>query len=225
MPVALITGASKGFGLAVARALAERGWSLVLDARHGAALEQAATGLDATVVPGDVADPVHRAELVAAVRDRRLDLLLNSASTLGPGLQPMATYDLGALRRVFEVDVLAPLALIQQLLPLLGGGDGTVVNVSSDAAVEAYEGWGAYGSAKSALDQLSAVLAVEQPGVRWYALDPGDMRTDLHQQAFPGQDISDRPEPAAVVPAVLRLLDSRPASGRYRAGDLLGAAR
>jgi len=154
-----------------------------------------------------------------------LDLLLNSASTLGPGLQPMATYDLGALRRVFEVDVLAPLALIQQLLPLLGGGDGTVVNVSSDAAVEAYEGWGAYGSAKSALDQLSAVLAVEQPGVRWYALDPGDMRTNLHQQAFPGQDISDRPEPAAVVPAVLRLLDSRPASGRYRAGDLLGAAR
>ncbi len=225
MPVALITGASKGFGLAVARALAERGWSLVLDARHSAALEQAATGLDATVVPGDVADPVHRAELVAAVRDRRLDLLLNNASTLGPGLQPVVTYDLGALRRVFEVDVLAPLALIQQLLPLLRGGGGTVVNVSSDAAVEAYEGWGAYGSAKSALDQLSAVLAVEQPGVRWYALDPGDMRTDLHQQAFPGQDISDRPEPATVVPAVLRLLDSRPASGRYRAGDLLAAAR
>jgi len=224
MPVALITGASKGFGLAVASALAERGWSLVLDARGGAQLEQAAGRLGATLVTGDVADPGHRAELVAAVRVHgKLDLLLNSASTLGPGLQPLATYDLAELRRVFEVDVLAPLALVQELLALLEGG--TVVNVSSDAAVEAYEGWGGYGSAKAALDQLTAVLAPEQPGVRVHALDPGDMRTDLHQQAFPGQDISDRPEPATVVPALLWLLDSRPASGRYRAGDLLTAAR
>lgn len=146
MPVALITGASKGFGLAVASALAERGWSLVLDARGGAQLEQAAGRLGATLVTGDVADPGHRAELVAAVRVHgRLDLLLTSASTLGPGLQPLATYDLAELRRVFEVDVLAPLALVQELLALLEGG--TVVNVSSDAAVEAYEGWGGYGSA------------------------------------------------------------------------------
>ncbi len=186
MPVALITGASKGFGLAVASALAERGWSLVLDARGGAQLEQAAGRLGATLVTGDVADPGHRAELVAAVRVHgKLDLLLNSASTLGPGLQPLATYDLAELRRVFEVDVLAPLALVQELLALLEGG--TVVNVSSDAAVEAYEGWGGYGSAKSALDQLTAVLAAEQPGVRVHALDPGDMRTDLHQQAFRGR--------------------------------------
>jgi len=224
MPVALITGASKGFGLAVASALAERGWSLVLDARGGAQLEQAAGRLGATLVTGDVADPGHRAELVVAVRVHgKLDLLLNSASTLGPGLQPLATYDLAELRRVFEVDVLAPLASSRSTLRCSRAGRS-----STSARTPRWRptrAGAANGSAKAALDQLTAVLAPEQPGVRVHALDPGDMRTDLHQQAFPGQDISDRPEPATVVPALLWLLDSRPASGRYRAGDLLTAAR
>jgi NAD(P)-dependent dehydrogenase (short-subunit alcohol dehydrogenase family) len=224
MPVALVTGASRGLGLATARALAARGWSLVLDARGGAELEAATAGLGATTLAGDVADPVHRAQLVHAVRrSGRLDLLLNNASVLGPSPQPaLRAYPLDALRAVYEVNVLAPLALVQDLLPLLTGG--TVVNISSDAAVEAYEGWGGYGSAKAALDQLSAVLAAEEPTLRVHAFDPGDMRTELHQQAFPGEDISDRPLPETVVPALLRLLDERPPSGRYRAADLLPVA-
>jgi NAD(P)-dependent dehydrogenase (short-subunit alcohol dehydrogenase family) len=224
MPVALVTGASRGLGLATARALAARGWSLVLDARGGAELEAATAGLGATTLAGDVSDPVHRAQLVHAVRrSGRLDLLLNNASVLGPSPQPaLRAYPLDALRAVYEVNVLAPLALVQDLLPLLTGG--TVVNISSDAAVEAYEGWGGYGSAKAALDQLSAVLAAEEPTLRVHAFDPGDMRTELHQQAFPGEDISDRPLPETVVPALLRLLDERPPSGRYRAADLLPVA-
>ncbi len=229
MPVALITGASRGLGRAVARALAERGWSLVLDARGADALDAVARDLPAAVaIAGDVADARHREELAAAVsRAGRLDLLYNNASHLGPSPQPLlAEYPIDELRRVYDVDVLAPLALTQHVLPLLAGG-GAIVNVSSDAAVEAYEGWGGYGSAKAALDHLSAILAAEQPSLSVYAFDPGDMRTEMHQQAFPGEDISDRPEPETVVPSLLRLLDERPPSGRYRASDLtaLEAAR
>jgi NAD(P)-dependent dehydrogenase (short-subunit alcohol dehydrogenase family) len=216
-PTALITGASKGLGRAVAQALADRGWRLVVDARDPGPL--AAELPLATVLAGDVTDPDHRAALAAAV-GYRLDLLVNNASDLGPSPLPLlARYPLDALRRVYETDVVAPLAILQAVLPALRAAGGAVVDVSSDAAVEPYPGWGGYGSAKAALDQLSAVLAAEEPDLRVYAVDPGDMRTDMHQAAFPGEDISDRPEPATVVPALLRLLDARPASGRYRAAD------
>jgi NAD(P)-dependent dehydrogenase (short-subunit alcohol dehydrogenase family) len=223
MPIALITGASRGFGRAAARALAQRGWSLIVDARRADDLADAMRGLaDVAAVPGDVTDPGHRAGLAAAVaRAGGLDLLVNNASRLGPSPQPLLRdYPLDELARVYDTNVLAPLALIQLLAAPLTAAAGTIVNVSSDAAVEAYPGWGGYGSAKAALDQLTAVLAAEEPSLRCYALDPGDMRTDLHQQAFPGEDISDRPEPETVVPALLRLIDERPPSGRYRASDL-----
>ena len=221
-PTAVITGGSKGLGRALARALADQGWRLVLDARDSAALDAVAAEIPSAVVaPGDVTDRVHREVLAAAVETLgRLDLLVNNASDLGPSPLPaLAGYPLDALRHVFETDVVAPLALTQLLLPLLRASNGVVLNVSSDAAVEAYPGWGGYGSAKAALDHLSAVLAAEEPDLRIYAVDPGDMRTDMHQAAFPGEDISDRPEPEAVVPALLGLLDARPASGRYRAAD------
>jgi NAD(P)-dependent dehydrogenase (short-subunit alcohol dehydrogenase family) len=226
-PTALITGASKGLGLALARSLADRGWTLVITARGGEGVRAVEAELGTTTkvaaVVGDVADPVHRRELAAAVeRLGRLDLLVNNASILGPSPQPsLADYPLDVLTDVFRVNVLAPLGLTQLVLPLLRNRRGTVVDVSSDAAVEPYEGWGGYGSAKAALDQLSAVLGAEEPAVRVYAFDPGDMRTDLQQQAFPSEDISDRPEPEAVaVPALLRLVDGALPSGRYRAADL-----
>jgi NAD(P)-dependent dehydrogenase (short-subunit alcohol dehydrogenase family) len=217
MPLAVITGASRGLGRALAHALYAEGWDLVLDARDEGALRAAAPPRT-TIVPGDVSDPAHRDALVSAVAARgQLDLLVNNASSLGVSPLPMlADYPLDALREVYEVDVLAPLALTQALLPHL---TGALVNISSDAAAEPYEGWGGYGSAKAALDQLTAVLAVENPGLRVYAFDPGDMRTQMHQDAYPGEDISDRPLPEAVVPAFLALL-SLP-SGRYRASDLL----
>jgi NAD(P)-dependent dehydrogenase (short-subunit alcohol dehydrogenase family) len=222
MPLALITGASRGLGRALARALAERNWSLVLDARGADALDAIRRELASAVAfAGDVADPRHREELAAAVaRVGRLDLLVNNASHLGPSPQPsLAEYPIAELERVYQVDVLAPLALAQHVLPLMAE-HAAIVNVSSDAAVEAYEGWGGYGSAKAALDQLSAVLAAEHPALSVYAFDPGDMRTEMHQLAFPGEDISDRPEPETVVPALLRLLDERPPSARYRASQL-----
>jgi NAD(P)-dependent dehydrogenase (short-subunit alcohol dehydrogenase family) len=223
MPVALITGASRGLGRATARALAGHGWSLVADARREHDLVEALCDLpDAVVIAGDVTNPAHRADLAAAVeRLGRLDVLINNASSLGPSpLPPLLDYELGNLRRVYESNVLAPLALIQLLARPLRASAGAVINVSSDAAVEAYPGWGGYGSSKAALDQLTAVLAAEENGLRCYAFDPGDMRTDMHQLAFPGEDISDRPEPEIVVPALLRLIDERPPSGRYRAADL-----
>jgi NAD(P)-dependent dehydrogenase (short-subunit alcohol dehydrogenase family) len=227
MPVALITGASRGLGRATARALAGRGWSLVVDARGAGDLARAMEGLaDVTPVPGDVTDPGHRARLAEAVgRLGRLDVLVNNASRLGPSPQPvLRDYPPGELSRVYETNVFAPLALIQLLAGPLNAASGVIVNVSSDAAVEHYPGWGGYGSAKAALDQLTAVLAAEEPSLHCYAFDPGDMRTDMHQQAFPGEDISDRPEPESVVPALLRLLADLPPSGRYRASDLAAPA-
>ena len=223
MPIALITGASRGLGRAAAHTLARRGWSLIADARRADDLAGAMRGLaDVVTVPGDVTDPGHRAELAAAVgRAGGLDVLVNNASLLGPSPQPLLRdYPLDELGRVYDTNVFAPLALIQLLTAPLAAAAGTIVNVSSDAAVEAYPGWGGYGSAKAALDQLTAVLAAEEPSLRCYALDPGDMRTDMHQQAFPGEDISDRPEPETVIPALLRLIDERPPSGRYQASDL-----
>jgi NAD(P)-dependent dehydrogenase (short-subunit alcohol dehydrogenase family) len=228
MPVALITGGSRGLGRALAHGLTRGGWAVVLDARDGATLTAAAADLPperTRLVPGDVSDPAHRAALVATAHELgggRLDLLVNNASHLGPSPQPrLADYPTDELARVYEVDVLAPHALLRLALPLLRRADGTVLNISSDAAVEPYEGWGGYGSAKAALDQLSAVLAAEEPDLRVYAVDPGDMRTAMHQAAYPGEDISDRPAPETVVPALLALVETRPPSGRYRAAEFL----
>lgn len=199
------------------------------DARDGSALAAAVEGLaDAHAVPGDVTDERHRADLVRTalgLGSGRIDLLVNNASHLGPSPQPLlADYPTAELGRVLEVNVLAPLALVRLSLPGLTAAHGMVVDVSSDAAVEAYPGWGGYGASKAALDHASAVLAVENPGVGVYAFDPGDMRTQMHQDAFPGEDISDRPDPESVVPAFLRLLDDRPPSGRVRAAELAGAS-
>jgi NAD(P)-dependent dehydrogenase (short-subunit alcohol dehydrogenase family) len=228
-PVALITGASRGLGLALARALADRGWGLVIDARTATDLAAVAEELTAQTVvrgiPGDVADPGHRRALVAAAGDLGgLDLLVNNASALGPSPQPaLARYPLEVLEQVYRVNVIAPLALVQLALPLLRDSRGPVVNITSDASVEAYEGWGGYGSAKAALDHLTAVLAVEEPDLRVYAVDPGDMNTRMHQEAFPGEDISDRPPPEASVPGLLELIEGERPSGRYRTGDLITA--
>ena len=223
MPTAVITGASAGLGRATARALTRLGWSLIVDGRRGGALTAAASGLPGvTALAGDVTDPGHRDRLAAAAaRAGRLDLLVNNASRLGPSPQPaLRSYPLEEIRRVYETNVFAPLALIQLLAGPLAAAGGTVVNISSDAACDAYPGWGGYGSAKAALDQLTAVLAAELPALHCYAFDPGDMRTDLHQQAFPGEDISDRPGPEVAAAALLRLIMARPPSGRYRAADL-----
>lgn len=223
MPTALITGASRGLGLALARELAGRGWRLVVDARGAVALEEARRELAAltevVAVPGDVADSWHRAALVEASGDR-LDALVNNASVLGPSPQPaLADYPLATLEDVLRVNTVAPLALVQAALPLLAPG-ARVVNVTSDAAVEAYEGWGGYGASKAALEQLTRVLTVERPALRVYAFDPGDMNTAMHQEAFPGEDISDRPPPEDSVPALVELLTGDLASGRYRAADV-----
>ncbi len=228
--LAIVTGASRGFGRAVTAALLDRGWTVVADARRAAELKATAAELNSDrllALPGDVTDAAHRDALVAAATGAgRLRLLVNNASRLGPSPQPaLADYPLAELRAVYEANVFAPLALIRAALPALAGNAGTIVNLTSDAAVEAYAGWGGYGSSKAALDQLSAVLAAEVPAVAVYALDPGDMRTEMHQAAFPGEDISDRAEPESVVPAFLRLLDTRPAPGRYRAAELLSGVR
>ena len=220
---AIVTGAGQGFGLALTAALAGHGTTVIACARDADRLRAATTGLPGVrALPGDVTDPQFRDELVRAA-DGRLDLLVHNAGELGPSPLPLLQdYPPDALRAVLETTVLAPLALTQRALPLLRASSaGTVITLSSDAAVEAYPGWGGYGCAKAALDQLAAVLAVEQPQLRVYAFDPGDMRTAMHQRAFPGEDISDRPLPETVVPAVLRLLDERPPSGRLRASDLL----
>jgi NAD(P)-dependent dehydrogenase (short-subunit alcohol dehydrogenase family) len=227
MSVAIVTGASQGFGRALAEELAHDGWDLVVDARHQEALAVAATALrrhggSVVAIAGDVADPAHREALVAAATGLGgVDLLVNNASTLGPTPMPaLADYPLDELEAVYRTNVLAPLALVQRALPALLAAHGAVVNVTSDAAVEGYEGWGGYGSSKAALEQVSNVLAAEQPGLRVYWFEPGDMRTQMHQDAFPGEDISDRPEPESVVPALRRLLAEAPPSGRYQATTL-----
>jgi NAD(P)-dependent dehydrogenase (short-subunit alcohol dehydrogenase family) len=229
MQVALITGASKGLGLALAGSLVEDGWSVVIDGRDAATLDGAVrtlrglSGPDNVIgIAGDVADPAHRAALVEALTGLGgLDLLVNNASTLGPSPLPgLADYPLDEFEHVVGVNVVAPLALLQATLTMLRTRNGTVINVTSDAAVEGYPGWGGYGSSKAALEQLSHVLAAEEPGIRVYWFDPGDMRTAMHQAAFPGEDISDRPLPETVVPAVRRLLGTAPPSGRFRASEL-----
>jgi NAD(P)-dependent dehydrogenase (short-subunit alcohol dehydrogenase family) len=227
MAVALITGASRGFGRALARSLALDGWSLVLDARGAPALDAVATELaECTTVralAGDIADPWHREALVVEAEALGgIDLLVNNASVLGPSPQPnLASYPIDVLRDVYEVNVLAPLALVQTALPQLRARHGTIVNVTSDAAREPYEGWGGYGSSKAALEHWGRVLAAEAPEVRVYTFDPGDMRTQMHQEAFPGEDISDRPLPETVVPSLRRLLEERPVSGRYALQELV----
>jgi NAD(P)-dependent dehydrogenase (short-subunit alcohol dehydrogenase family) len=219
---ALITGASRGLGRALATALSDQGWRLVVDGRDAGRLRAALADSDlVTALPGDVADPDHRTALAEAVGPR-LDLLVNNASELGPSPLPsLADLRPDDLRHVLDVNVVAPLALVQAVLPALRAARGTVVDISSDAAVEAYAGWGGYGASKAALDQLTAVLAVENPELRIYAVDPGDMATDMHQAAFPGEDISDRPAPETVVPSLLALIDGDLPSGRYRAAELV----
>jgi NAD(P)-dependent dehydrogenase (short-subunit alcohol dehydrogenase family) len=227
MSNAIITGASRGLGLALARTLVSDGWRVVIDARTGDELARAATDLGsaAVAVPGDITDPAHRAALLAtAARLGTLDLLVNNAGTLGPSpLPPVAALPVEALRELYEINVLAPLALTQAALPALRSAGGVLVTITSDAAVEPYEGWGGYGSAKAAIERLTAGLAAEEPAVTVWTVDPGDLRTRMHQQAFPGEDISDRPIPESVTPALPAMLAKRPASGRYRLADWLPA--
>jgi NAD(P)-dependent dehydrogenase (short-subunit alcohol dehydrogenase family) len=220
---AVITGASRGLGLALARALAAGGWELVIDARGEHALRAAADelGCHAPVraVAGDVADERHRRDLVEAVDSLGggLDLLVHNASLLGPSPQPVvAEYPLDELERVYAVNVFAPLRLTQLLLPRMGA-DARIISITSDAAVEPYEGWGGYGSSKAALEQWTRVLAAERPDLRVYVVDPGDMRTQMHQDAFPGEDISDRPLPETSVPGLLTVINGDLPSGRYQA--------
>jgi len=224
MKKALITGASRGLGRALAAGLAAEGYALVIDGRDPRALGQAAdairadSGADVTALPGDVTDPAHRAVLLAA---GDIDLLVNNASTLGATPLPaLADYPLEELRVAFEANVIAPIALTQLFLPALRERGGAILNITSDAAVEPYSGWGGYGAAKAALEQASNVLSAEESAVRVWWADPGDLRTDMHQAAFPGEDISDRPEPESVVPALIRLVGERLPSGRYRAAEL-----
>lgn len=227
MAVAIITGASRGLGLALARGLADDGWSLVIDGRQrpplAAVSDELATVTKVLAIPGDVAHEQHRHDLVAAADELGgADVLINNAGILGPSPQPpLARYPIDVWRQVVEVNAVAPLRLIQLALPQLEANHGVIVNITSDAAAEPYVGWGGYGAAKAALDQLSAVLAVEHPALRVYAVDPGDMRTQMHQEAFPSEDISDRPLPEESVPGIVRLLARRPPSGRYQAREVV----
>jgi NAD(P)-dependent dehydrogenase (short-subunit alcohol dehydrogenase family) len=227
---ALITGASRGLGLALARSLAADGWTLIIDARGEEDLERSRAELAeqtrVVAIPGDVSDPEHRAALADAARELGgLDALVNNASILGPSPQPaLLDYPLDVLEEVYRKNAISPLALVQasksELKP-----DARIVNVTSDAAVEPYEGWGGYGSSKAALEQLSHILAAENPNLRVYRVDPGDMRTRMHQAAFPDEDISDRPLPEESVPGFLRLLTGDLPSGRYEARALAATAR
>jgi NAD(P)-dependent dehydrogenase (short-subunit alcohol dehydrogenase family) len=225
-PVALVTGASRGLGRALAAELLRRDWRVVVDGRDPVQLVRAVAAMPArrsvVAVPGDVTDAAHRRLLAEAVaREGGLDLLVNNASVLGPSPRPrLAEHPLEDLAYVYAVNAVAPLGLVQLVLPHLEPRGGRVINVSSDAAVEAYDGWGGYGSAKAALDRITAVLAQEHPRLRIYAFDPGDMATDMHRRAFPGEDVSDRPSPESVVPALMRLIVGDLPSGRYRVAEL-----
>jgi NAD(P)-dependent dehydrogenase (short-subunit alcohol dehydrogenase family) len=219
---ALITGASRGLGLALARQLASEGWQLIIDARGAEALEIAGVDLAkqtrVIAIAGDVTNADHRRALAEAARELGgLDALINNASILGPSPQPeLLDYPLEVLEQVYRTNVIAPLALVQTLRDALKT-DAYVINITSDAGVEAYEGWGGYGSSKAALEQLSNILAAENPSLHVYWVDPGDMRTQMHQEAFPGEDISDRPLPEESVPGLLELLMGTRPSGRYSA--------
>ncbi len=223
--VAVITGASQGLGLALARALAAEGWALAIDARRADRLDAAVDELRGTTevaaVTGDITDPAHRAELAAAARSLgEVHLVVNNASTLGASPLPaIDDIDLEVLRRTFEVNVVAPIALIQALRDDLQPG-ATIIDITSDAAAEAYASWGGYGATKAALEHASRVLAEEHPEWRVLVVDPGDMRTEMHQDAFPGEDISDRPEPEDCVPGLLALIGGKQPSGRYKARDV-----
>ncbi len=228
MPVAVITGASRGLGRALSSALADRGWRLVVDAREAGALERAVAAFPGGphhVIAGDVADADHREALAQAAAELGgADLLVNNASTLGASPLPsFAELSPATYAEVLAVNVVAPMALAATLLPQLRARGGRVIAISSDAAVEPYETWGAYGSSKAALDHATRILAAEEPRLRVYAVDPGDMRTDMQQAAFPGEDISDRQPPETVVPGLLRLVEETLPSGRYRAAELLTA--
>lgn len=221
-PVALVTGGSAGLGLALVRALADRGWHVVTDARHAEPLRAALADTAVEALTGDIRLERHRRDLGRTVeRLGRLDLLVHNASELGP-MRPLAEAPAYALADVFATNLEAPLELTRALLPHLRGSDGALVSVSSDAAVEHYPTWGLYGASKAALDHLTLTVGAET-GIRAYVVDPGDMRTAMHQRAFPGEDISDRPLPESVVPHLLALLDRRPESGRYRATDIAPA--
>jgi NAD(P)-dependent dehydrogenase (short-subunit alcohol dehydrogenase family) len=226
MPVALITGGSAGLGRALAHALAEEGWRVVVDGRDAERLAGAVGHPDVVAVPGDVTNDWHRGALAAAVeRQGRLDLLVHNASTLGPTpLPPLGKTTIDDLEDVWRTNVGAALALTTDLLPTLVAARGVLMSISSDAAVEHYPGWGLYGASKAALDHVTLTFGAENPEIAAYAVDPGDMRTQMQQDAFPDEDISDRPLPETVVPHFLALLASRPASGRYRAADLPLAA-
>jgi NAD(P)-dependent dehydrogenase (short-subunit alcohol dehydrogenase family) len=224
--VAIVTGISRGFGRAVASVLLDDGWTVVGDARDAAALQAAADALphpeNVEAVPGDITDEAHLQELCRRAAGRgRLELVVNNAGGLGPSpLPPLLDVDPGELRDLFVVNTVAALRLLQLAVPAMPDG-AAIVDVTSDASVEHYEGWGAYGATKAALDLLTGVLAVERPALRWYALDPGDMQTAMHQAAFPGEDISDRSRPEERAPAILALLRSDRPSGRYRAEEFL----
>lgn len=220
-PTALISGGTAGLGLALTRGLTAAGWRVLVDGRDEERAERAGLPDRARFVAGDITDAEHRARLEAAVRDLgRLDLLVNNASTLGPvPMRPLADAAPEDLQQVWTTNVASPLALATRLLPWLRAADGVILSISSDAAVQHYETWGLYGASKAALDHLTLTLAAET-GLRGYAVDPGDMRTAMHQDAFFGEDISDRPLPETVVPHLLRLLETRPGSGRYVAEDV-----
>jgi NAD(P)-dependent dehydrogenase (short-subunit alcohol dehydrogenase family) len=232
MSVAIVTGASRGLGQALATGLVEAGWSVVIDGRDRTTLNASADRIRAqapddgrvVAVAGDITDAEHRHALTdAAITLGGLDLLVNNAGTLGTSPLPsLADYPLDELRVAFEVNVVAPLGLVQDALPfLLDAPHPRLINITSDAGVEAYEGWGGYGAGKAALEHLGAVLAVEFPSLTVWSVDPGDLRTAMHQAAFPGEDISDRPDPATAVPAFLDLIESDRPSGRYRASELV----
>jgi NAD(P)-dependent dehydrogenase (short-subunit alcohol dehydrogenase family) len=227
---ALITGASRGLGPALARKLSKEGWTLIVDARGAEALEATRAELSkltrVIAIPGDVTDEEHQRELAKAAQEAGgLDALINNASILGPSPQPpLLDYPLDVLEEVYRTNTIAPLALIQAVRNELKPG-ARIINVTSDAGVEPYPGWGGYGSSKAALEQLSAILAAENPSLRVYWVDPGDMRTQMHQEAFPDEDISDRPLPEESVPGLLELLTGDLPSGRYEARTLIRTSR